>query len=75
MGGSSADARKVVRCAEESGNWTYDRKRGSHQQTTLVCVAESLPCRLTVYSTPRGNQPAVLRRRLRKCPHGLSVNC
>lgn len=71
MGGERAETRKIIRAAVRAG-WMHVTDRGSHEQTYLECPHPGDDrCRLPVYSTPKRGQPRVLRRRVRKCPHGF----
>lgn len=79
MGSSDVkDTRAVVKAAKAAG-WIHpytrgDREAGGHNQTWLACPHDGEDrCLLTVYSTPKRGQPNILRRYLRKCPHGYRV--
>lgn len=73
MGGAwpkDKDARRIIeRLCKELG-WVYDTDSigsSAHGAGFLRC---SDGCRVTVYSTPKTNQPRTLWAMARKCPHG-----
>jgi hypothetical protein len=64
------DTAKLIRQAKAKG-WFLDARVGSHNQRWLRCPGG---CKQPVYSTRRGNQPAKIRRILRKCRHGYEMD-
>lgn len=73
------DTKPIVRAATKAG-WIFPcpkgagRTEGAHNQQWLCCPHDGDDhCELPVYSTPRKGQPNVLKRYLRKCPHGFRI--
>lgn len=68
-----ADSREVIDILTKRGLW-YRKKAAPRAHPLGFLKCKNGNCRLTVYSTPRGNQARVLWNLARKCPHGSAPN-
>lgn len=79
LGGNPTDkdVLAVIDAATKQG-WRYERApgRSAHPAGHLKCPhRDRNGCRFKVLTTPKGDsQSRVLKRQLRKCPHGYSVS-